>query len=82
MSLEKAIQICRAAENVKMQAKEITRASNEVSVEALSENFSRASLSKPRNIEGKHIKQKVKNCKYCGGEHDYGKWPACLQTPV
>ena len=29
LSLEKAIQICRAAENVKMQAKEIKGASNE-----------------------------------------------------
>ena len=72
LSLEKAIQICRAAENVKMQAKEIKGASNEASVEAVSKE---ESLSKQRNVEGKH-RQKVKNCKYCGGEHEYGKCPA------
>ena len=75
LSLEKAIQICRAAENVKMQAKEIKGASNEASVEAVSKGYSRESLSKQRNVEGKH-RQKVKNCKYCGGEHEYGKCPA------
>ena len=36
LSLEKAIQICRAAENVKMQAMEIKGASNEASVEVVS----------------------------------------------
>ena len=49
LSLEKAIQICRAAENVKMQAKEIKGASNEASVEAVSKGYSRESLSKQRN---------------------------------
>ena len=58
-----------------MQAKEIKGASNEASVEAVSKGYSRESLSKQRNVEGKH-RQKVKNCKYCGGEHEYGKCPA------
>ena len=75
LSLEKAIQICRAAENVKMQAKEIKGASNEVNVEAVSRSYSKESPSKQRNVEGKR-RQKVKNCKYCGGEHEYGKCPA------
>ena len=73
LSLEKAIQICCAGENVKMQAKEIKGASNEASVEAVSKGYSRESLSKQRNVEGR---QKVKNCKYCVGEHVYGKCPA------
>ena len=73
LSLEKAIQICR--ENVKMQAKEIKGASNEAGVEAVSKSYSRESLSKQRNVEGKR-RQKVKNCKYCGGEHDFCKCPA------
>ena len=75
LSLEKAIQICRAAENVKLQAREILGTSTEANVEAVSRSYPRDSPARQRNVDGRP-RQKVKNCKYCGGEHDYGKCPA------
>ena len=71
LSLEQAIQICRAAEEVKLQSKEIkgeTKTSESL-VDAVNKNAQ-------RNTNEKRPRTMIKNCKYCGKEHFQGRCPA------
>ena len=70
LSLEQAIQICRAAEQVKLQSKEMkgdTKTSESL-VDAVNKSVQGSTNeTRPRAM--------IKNCKYCGKEHFQGRCP-------
>ncbi len=71
LSLEQAIKICRASEEVKLQSKEIkgeTKTSESL-VDAANKNAQ-------KNTSEKRPRAMIKNCKYCGKEHFQGRCPA------
>ena len=81
LSLGKAIQVCRAAENVKMQTKEMKGLLklgtniDLVNKKSSSDNTRSSSTGSIRKgIQNR--REMVKDCKYCGNEHQYVKCPA------
>jgi hypothetical protein len=79
LSLETAIQICRAAEEVKKQSKEIqSNTASATHVDFVRRKFE--SRPNPQRNYEVSPRNQSKTCNYCGNYHDYGKCPAYGKT--
>ena len=72
--IEQAIQICRAAEEVKQQSKEMKEDTK--TSESLVDVVKKSAQGSTDEMRPRAM---IKNCKYCGKEHFQGRCPAYKQ---
>ena len=77
LSLDQAASICRAAEEIKLQTKEMQSQNKQEGASKVDYVKSKKKLQYKKKPQAKLL---IKDCTYCGSEHTAGDCPAYGQT--
>ena len=77
LSLDQAVSICRAAEEIKLQTKEMQSQNKQEGASKVDYVKSKKKLQYKKKPQAKLL---IKDCTYCGSEHTAGDCPAYGQT--